>query len=441
MMIERGFEEMAGKGGKQGRRGGGGFGLGAVLTVGLLGTCLVFCHSDKGWQAAPAQDLSADDPYPVRLDWGPEASSSPNISLFAFRDTGGNGGYDLGDPPLAGIAVRIWRPNGSVVLRRSNANGFANFGTRLGDATADIGYPGDYVFEAIAPEGWTVTTNNTEQVVRFQTEGDSRPGIVATLVPEPVGLAPELVLSGIVAERRPDGGIRPAVKAQVTLHSQGRRTRTATTDGDGRYRLLVEPGEWSIAVVGSQGMHAGRQNVIVGRVPVIVSTLLLGEATNARDLSHLRVVDFEGVTSSDLTKVPNGVAGLRWKNMIVTHKTLYGGEGYVNNAVSGDYVGYNTSGYPVFLEHPEGFDFFGGYFGGAWLSAEGERLRVRGWRGGEVAFSDEFGLSAIGPSWFDAEYLGITRLEISTAHYWQFVVDDLHFGLPPQTGGGTAASR
>jgi hypothetical protein len=49
MMIERGFEEIPGKGGKQGRCGGGGFGLGAVLTVGLLGTCLVFCHSDKGW--------------------------------------------------------------------------------------------------------------------------------------------------------------------------------------------------------------------------------------------------------------------------------------------------------------------------------------------------------------------------------------------------------
>ncbi|MDT8410137.1 MAG: hypothetical protein RQ741_11100 [Wenzhouxiangellaceae bacterium] len=36
-------------------------------------------------------------------------------------------------------------------------------------------------------------------------------------------------------------------------------------------------------------------------------------------------------------------------------------------------------------------------------------------------------LSAFGPVWFDAAYRSITRLELATRHYWQFVIDDPAF--------------
>jgi len=38
-------------------------------------------------------------------------------------------------------------------------------------------------------------------------------------------------------------------------------------------------------------------------------------------------------------------------------------------------------------------------------------------------------LSAFEPVWFDADFRGVTRIELSTRHYWQFVTDDLTFAF------------
>jgi hypothetical protein len=159
-----------------------------------------------------------------------------------------------------------------------------------------------------------------------------------------------------------------------------------------------------------------------------MSAIVMGE-TPPSPAAHEVVVDFETVTRSEITKMPNGIGGLNWDALLAVDNEFYGGEGYINATMSGKYVAYNTSGYPVTIELEDGFDFRGGYFAVAWRSAEGETLQIRAWRGEELLGSESLPLSAMGPFWFDADYRDITRLEIATAHYWQFVTDDLTFGL------------
>jgi hypothetical protein len=137
------------------------------------------------------------------------------------------------------------------------------------------------------------------------------------------------------------------------------------------------------------------------------------------------ILDYESITRSVIGKVPNGVGGVNWRNAIVVNNEMYGGEGYINTTVSGQYVVYGTSGYPIELSSNEPFDFVGAFVGVAWLAAEGERLEVRAWRGQELASHDELVLSALGPIWFDASYTGVTRVQLSTRHHWQLVMDDV----------------
>jgi hypothetical protein len=110
----------------------------------------------------------------------------------------------------------------------------------------------------------------------------------------------------------------------------------------------------------------------------------------------------------------------------------YGGPGYVNGLQSGRMVAYNSSGHPVTITPDvgrESFDFVGAYFSVAWPAAQGEELLVQAWRQGQRVGQEKVALSYLGPVWFQADYLQIDRLELSSAHYWQFVVDDMAFRL------------
>src|SRR5690625_1111795 len=109
-----------------------------------------------------------------------------------------------------------------------------------------------------------------------------------------------------------------------------------------------------------------------------MSSILLDdeEIKEKKPVQHL--VDFEDITNSFIQKVPNGVSGLNWDNLVVVHNNHYKGEGYKNGTVSGKFVGYNSSGHPVTVSSENGFDFYGGYFSVAWLNnGEGETLEVR----------------------------------------------------------------
>lgn len=200
-------------------------------------------------------------------------------------------------------------------------------------------------------------------------------------------------------------------------------------DDMGRFTIEAATGTWTLRA-GLPGTTLEiERRVDVAHTPVRLATLVLGDESLPQ-AAHRQAVDFDAVTDALITKMPVGPGGLEWTNLVIAENRLYHGAGYINNTVSGNYIGYNSSGYPVTIEHDIAFDFVGAWFGVAWPQAEGEVLEVRAWRGTQRVGEEAFELSALGPVWFDADYRGITRLELATRHYWQFVMDGPRFGFP-----------
>lgn len=370
--------------------------------------------------------------YAKRTNWYPVKSLGPNISHYIYNDLNRNGIYDVEDQPLMKIAVRMTRPDGSSVVRRSNLNGFANFKHSLTEKGVDVYEPGEYTFEVLVPDGWEVTSNNKIQKATYSEAPHTRPGIIIDKVPEPVGIAPVLRISGKVKMREEGGGLSVVNPKDVFIKaiSPGGQERIVPLKESGDFSFIGEQGNWKIRFESTITDHVYERVVNLRRAPVKMSTIVLGDPIVKETKPTIHTVDFEDITLSNIQKIPNGVAGLNWTNLIVTHNQFYKGEGYTNGTTSGEYVGYNTSGHPVTIELEDGFDFYGGYFSVAWLnSAEGETLEVNAWRGSELIAEEEYSLSAIGPFWFDANYHNITKLVLSTKHYWQFVVDDMKVGV------------
>ena len=59
-----------------------------------------------------------------------------------------------------------------------------------------------------------------------------------------------------------------------------------------------------------------------------------------------------------------------------------------------------------------------------------DRSSIVGWRGDERVYQETVTLSALGPSYFQADFSAVTRIEFRTAHYWQAIFDDLEFRVP-----------
>jgi hypothetical protein len=163
--------------------------------------------------------------------------------------------------------------------------------------------------------------------------------------------------------------------------------------------------------------------------PVLLSTI--GQDGSAGGgASTATIVTFDDLIGTRaVAEVPSGIGGVGWSNWVVAHNLHYGGEGYVNGTMSGEYVAYNGSGHPAEIHNEEPFDLVGGYFAAAWSRAEGETLQVTAWRGDDVIYQDQMKLSALGPFYFSADYHDVTRVQFSSEHYWQFVADDIAIRL------------
>lgn len=405
------------------------FVLGVVITLGLLTYLPRDSFSNYAVMGVSLPSpLVTDDPYPIRTVWRSVNDTSPNVSHFIYRDLNRNGVYDVGDRPMVGIAVRLTRPDGSQVIRRSNIRGFVNFTNSLTATPVDVSQPGEYQFKILIPDGWIITSDNAIQTADYRKKPGSRPGIIADHVPVPAGLAQVLTLSGQVVNSE---GQAAGSQTQVTVRSENGQHYQQTVDRQGRFAFEMESGHWRIEAVDPASGQRTEREVDIQQAPVRLSRLILDEKSPVRDDESMIIVDFEDITLSLLTKIPNGPAGLAWYNLNSIENEYARGEGYINNTQSGRYAGYNTSGYPVTISHPQGFNFHGGYFGVAWMqSAEGETLHIRAWRDDQLVGAESYTLSALGPFWFDAEYYNITRLELETEHYWQFVTDDLVFSMP-----------
>jgi hypothetical protein len=371
--------------------------------------------------AIGAQEPQQADLYLKRMEWTAVGGNSANVSHFLYRDLNRTGSYDVGDRPLVNVAVIMRGPGGGRVIRRSNIHGFVNFTNSLSASDVDVDRIGEYIFEVQIPPGWEMTGGDKLQALVYEARPETRPGIVADRVPVPIGLAPILRIEGRVAPGSADDTI-------VTASGPNGTTETLQTDREGNFATFVQPGEWMITATSRRNGLTVERHVNVENAPVRLSTLHLDQDKVPRKGERL-TLDFEDITASDITKIPNGYGGLKWNTAIVTQNEFYRGEGYINNTISGSNIMYNSSGYPVSIERDGGFDFYGGYFGVAWFNAEGETLEVKAWRDAELVGSEEFELSSLGPFWFDADYRNITRLELSTRHYWQFVADDLFIGI------------
>lgn len=369
--------------------------------------------------AALAQSAAAGEAadYYGPRDWSKPSGGKMNISAYLFRDVNRNGIFDLPDRPMEDIAVEMIRPSGEIEVKRTNSNGFGNFSMSQSEDEAMIREPGDYTFDVVVPEGWSVTTGNKVQTKSFR----FLPGSVGDMIADPpfypVGLVQDLVVFGELEE----------APAGTTLTLSGDAgARPVALEDDGSFRAEVGEGPWTLSAHDGAGDLLLERGFSVPGAPVQLSRLLFDDSQAAEE-APLRLVDFEGVTEKNLREMPSGVGGLRWFNMVALRLD----SGYTNNAISGHYVGYNSSGHPARIYHATPFDFVGAHFGVAWRRANGETLHLRGWRGEELVYEDSIELSYLGPVWFAADYRGITRLDLETEHYWQFVTDDMVFRIGP----------
>ena len=369
--------------------------------------CLVALLTTSLCEGALAQDR-----YPP-ASLNDFQNGSLNISVFTFRDLNRDGKYDVGDLPMAGILVDATTEDLPDRTQRSNGSGFANFEMSATNLTSDIPLAGNYTFSVAVPDGWQVTTGNAVQESRFFLLPGAPADMFADPPPLPVGLAPDLTISGSAAKGT------TAIKA---TSPNGETVDVPLTEG--YFTIAAGSGQWTLAFDGADG--AVTRTVHVKTAPVVLSEA--GTAlTSSGDVER---VDFDGLVPAEITKVPSGYHGLDWQNFVAAYWKFYESEGYRNSLMSGTFVGYNGSGQPATVSSDAPFDFIGGYVGLGSLSAEGEQLQIVGWRGDERAYQETVTLSALGPSYFQADFSAVTRIEFRTAHYWQAIFDDLEFRLP-----------
>jgi hypothetical protein len=378
-----------------------------------------------------------DDGGYRQAGWSKPHRGQTHLSGYAFRDRDRDGRYDLGDQPMAGVAIELFGPGRDRTIVRSNLSGFANFDMSRSRWRAAIRRPGDYTMAVKAPPGWRLTTANGEQGTRIEALPGAPADLVSANPPGPFGLAPDLVIAGRCWTRAADGALVPASNGTISAAGPGARIEPAPLAPDGSFRLEAQPGLWRIACSQPGGALAGR-DLEVRDAPAYVAGLVLGEPRLA-PAGERGVVDFESITGTPTRKVPSGTAGIDWTYLNAIESVWADGDGYVNTVTSGHYVGYSSSGHPVTLAREGGFDLRGGYFGSAHRAAEGETLRLRAYRSGVLVAEDEVELSSLGPIWIDTDYRRVDRVELATLHYWQFAVDDLELATP-DSGAGTSAT-
>lgn len=407
------------------------FGLALLLICGAL-ALLWYEFWGSARTAKPPREIAQDEDWYAARDWQEGRESSLNISVFVFRDRNRNGVYDVGDLPMASTVVTLEKPNGSTTYKRSNINGYTNFGMRFGDDNADIGLADKpYSFELQVPPGWAVTTANQRQSTEFNHLPGSVSGLVAKSPPAVIGMAPDLIVRGTLLS---------SGSGQLLATAQGPEGKVLeiAPDQQGAFSFRAVPGEWRLQLTDQVNGHAVIRKFHVHDAPVQLAAVDVLE--DLPEPLHQEVLqDFDYLDRSFIDKIPSGNLGLGWDYLLAVDNQTYGGPGYVNILSSGHAVGYNSSGHPVTISSigpGESFDFVGAYFGTAWRQAEGETLVVEAWRGAQRIGREEVALSYLGPVWFQADYRAIDRLTIATEHYWQFVTDDMQFRVDTAGASG-----
>ena len=362
----------------------------------------------------PPQTEAAGDPskdYAVRKNWS-GSEGQINFSSFVYFDLDRDGRYGLNDRPFGAICVRLKQDGQVVASARTNNNGFANFKSSATSSEAPIHKPGLYEFVVSVPSGFTATAGNQIQAAMFTTRPGSISGIGADEMLQPVGLAPDRVISGRLP---PDAKLSAKALAGSSVLDEA------------DYSDLIA---FRYSVPATAEVIEFATGSLTRRVPVSAYPVDLGlldpKRGTADTLQKPRTIDFDDVTTRGLRKIPSGYAGLNWFNLnVIARDFTKLSQGYVNGNTSGDYVAYTSSGYPVSIYSDTPFDFIGVYLSVAWLKAEGETGIIEVWRGDELIAKDTVTLSALSPVFYSPCLPAITRIRLTTQHYWQMVLDDL----------------
>lgn len=361
-----------------------------------------------------------NDDYP-QANWDQTYGGELNISVFIYRDLNANGTYDLGDRPMAGVVVDMTGA-GKSQRSRSNINGFANFRMSATQSTMEVTEPGTYQFTVVPPPGTVISSGNAVQQSAFELLTGAPADMFSVTPPIPVGITSTLTVTGLLEAPGAgpvEAGTNGLADKEIAVTAPDGTVAKVYTDAQGRFSFHASRGEWLLAF--DEGAGPVQRRVSVADAPVY-----LGVVTGTGELLRApTVASFEGMDIVSVNKVPSGYAGLQWRNFVAVQQEYYGGEGYINTGSSGTFVAYGGSGHPAFIASDQPFTFVGGYFGASWVSAEGETLNIRAYRGDELAYIDHLALSALTPIYYSPNFPDVTRVEFSTTHYWQFVSDDI----------------
>lgn len=359
----------------------------------------------------------------IRVSKEYETPSTWPVSCFVYRDDNLNGLYDMPDRPYAGLFVEITRPDGSKASNISNIAGFANFtvGKGLQDE-AEFFEVGSHGVEAFPENGWKITSD-MEPNNDLRTIAESNVGGEMVLTPPcaHIGVGADITVSGVVALN--DGVEYQDISLEI---SEGRAPRRSVNIGSsGQYRFPAQPGEWLLTATNKKTGEQSSRQFEIDATSVVLSEVSFENVRPEKDQSLL-TINFDDVTTSDtLYEIPSGYHGLDWLYWISTHNKFYQGAGYVNGATSGEFIAYNSSGFPASFASAEGFDFVGSYITAAWPRGKQGPVIVRAWRDSELVHEDHVSIAPSGPVYFMADYRDVEKVEFSLENQERIVIDDV----------------
>lgn len=348
----------------------------------------------------------------------------PNISGHTFRDTEQTGTFTTEDRSLSGVRftlTQIEPERSSPNISWSNTAGWANFTMAYERKNAVIQSPGTYTITALPPRGMRPTTNNSTQDFTAHPLSGSPSGLTLDTMPQPMGFAPKLLLSG----KKPHGTALEVLPTQSnTTHNL---ERIIDTEGSFLYELDA-PQE--LSVIYTKADDQLQREVPAKPIPIVLSTPLALTAhspiVSSSDTEHF--FDFTDLISAiESRKIPTNYHGLLWDNITAMHPKFSEGTGYQNTVSYGQSLAYTSSGQTGTITRDEPFDFVSGYFGAAHSRRDGDTIIVRAYRNNELVHEDTFTLSAYFPTFFLAEYRDITKLTFDTEFAWQIAMDGLTF--------------
>ncbi|TPI53345.1 hypothetical protein FJ417_25725 [Mesorhizobium sp. B3-1-7] len=380
--------------------------ISAVVVAGAVALVAIALRWRRKRRRARGSPNPAGD-YASRAAWG-GSRGALNYSSFVFMDVDGDGKFGQADRPIAGIVVRAYDEKGAFLAAvRTNNGGFANFVMSAKKHRAVLRAPGTYRFSVSVPKGWRVSTGNEDQSLRLDTMPGAPSGLAGEDLPKAVGLSPGRFIRG-----------RTVTEAALQVMGKGRVLETrALLPGDFLVGLSSDADTLTIS-----GSGLDRRLALT---PYPADLGLLRSDAIAADAA-LETVDFDAVTALPFQKIPCGHAGLDWRNLnALTSQYVKDSEGYLNGNLSRGRVAYTSSGHPAEFAGTTPFGFHSIMLTAAWLASEGEVALVESWLDDELVASDEIALSALAPVHYAPMLKAVTRVRISTKHYWQAVLDGL----------------